>query len=283
MNLRFLPKNEIEKLDDMTILKSIVHTFNEDNPASCSYVHDMLDKLGISPEKHGSCIDILEDSGYFKTIMDGSSYIGWIVNKEKTTPLERAKINIEDKFKITIDYCITKPIIEPIKDKPWRLIPISVGAVIAIGTVLIFSNEYKERAELLEMVNNFPHTTITYQDETYNIREVFAVYNNEQVWFCTAKLAEITEDEKLYGYFGRFGSGTVGEYYYREEIYEYYDIKTGEKICREHDEGFYIESIYPMYNMYSAREQNYTTTLENVENSFDIDYLLSREPRARLK
>lgn len=274
MNLRFLPKSVIEKLDDMTILKSIIHTFDED--LGVSLLDEELRKLGLSQEKIVSCFETLNDTDYFT--LSGYTHI---VNKDKVNPLEKAKINIQDKFKITIDY-----IAEPIKEEPLWLIPITMGAVVAIGTVLLFSdmhNAYKGRMERLEIQNNFPHTTITYQDETYNIREVYAVYNNEQVWFCTAKLAEITEDEKLHGQFGRYGSGTVDEYYYREEIYEYYDIKTGEKICREHDEGFYIESIYSMYNMYYASEHNYTTTLESVENSFDIDYLLSREPQQRLK
>ncbi len=126
--------------------------------------------------------------------------------------------------------------------------------------------EYRDHLDDYKVVCN---------DTDYSIHAVYVVYNTDNVWFCTRKLAKIIVAEKEV--VQRYG------YHYRDLIYDYYDLKTGEKICQDHEENFYIESIDSLYTYDDVKEHNGNISYEELVNEQTLDNLLSRDPELRPK
>lgn len=119
-------------------------------------------------------------------------------------------------------------------------------------------------------------TTIDTKNGNYSICDVYAVYNAESLWFCNRRLVAINEEETVRGI-------SVADYYYRDEIYEYYDLKNGEKICQTHEDGFYIEPLMDLYSEEELMEHNYKLSLDNLEEEKSIEDVLSRDPGYKRK
>ena len=82
---------------------------------------------------------------------------------------------------------------------------------------------------------------------------------------------------------GNVDTGNVGEYYYRDDIYDYYDVQTGNRICQDHEDGFYVEKLTDFYTAYDMKKVGYSISISDVEDKINNDYLLSREPEIRRK
>lgn len=194
---------------------------------------------------------------------------------DKRTILEK----IQEKFDIIVNY---------INENDACFISVALAPVIITAGILIGGCVYlvNDQQAMLEMREN---TRIVYEDQTFCMSDIFAVYNREDVWYCTRKLANIEEKEKtdIYVSGGRnrfLVNG--GEYYYRDDIYDYYDIKTGDKICQDHEENFYIERVDSLYSndeIKKHEESNYHISLKDLESEKNIDELLSRNPMPRRK
>ena len=137
------------------------------------------------------------------------------------------------------------------------------SVLIAIGTVGIdvgLGLHVKKQNEI--RYEKYISTTIETKNGIHNIDDVYVVYNADKVWFCNRKIVAVNKDETIYGDFYR-GYGDVSEYYYRDEIYEYYDLKYGEKICQTHEDGFYIESLMKLYSEEEVIKHNYQLSIIN--------------------
>lgn len=149
----------------------------------------------------------------------------------------------------------------------------TLGAVAAVGFFI-----YDSHSETI----NYPNSKFVTDSGQYNLSDIYVVYNVDNTYFCTRDLVKVTEADSVNGNFS-MGNGKVGEYYYRDDIYDYYDVKTGNKICQDHEDGFYIEKLTDFYNMHSMRDRKYSISISEVENEINNDYLLSRNPGIRRK
>lgn len=176
---------------------------------------------------------------------------------------------IEDKYDVVVGFTNEHLVLTAV------LISFALcGSAVGLGAKIGLENRKQNE--------KYISTTIDTQNGNYSIDDVYAVYNTEKVWFCNRKLADINEEEVINGSF-RYGNGNISEYYYRNEIYEYYDLKTGEKICQTHEDGFYIESLMDLYSKKEVKEHNYQFSLDDLEKEKNIEYMLSRDPGLKRK
>lgn len=186
--------------------------------------------------------------------------------------IEAAKEFIEDKYDIVVDF---------FTDSFFAVFLIAfilAGGAFGIGAGLGLHIKKQRETQYEKYIS----TTIETENGIHNIDDVYAVYNAEQVWFCNRKLVAINEEEAVKGSTYR-GTGNVSDYYYRDEIYEYYDLKTSERICQTHEDGFYIESLMDLYSEEEVIEHNYQLSLEDLEKENSIENMLSRNPGLKRK
>lgn len=155
-------------------------------------------------------------------------------------------------------------------------LPYTISFIVSFGLIVymkIIDEQIEDACLAKEKYNN---SNIIYMDNSYSIQDVYVIYNVDTVWFCTRKLEKVTENSSVYGYENR-RYGQTNEYYYREEIYGYYDIITGEKICQDHEDGFYLEALIDVYSKEESKYHNYNVDLGNLQDEVTIDELLSEE------
>ena len=129
---------------------------------------------------------------------------------------------------------------------------------------------------------NYNKAVIVYKDNNYDINDLYVVYSIEGVCFCNRKLNKITENSLVDGE-SIFGFGEVSDNYYRDEIYAYYDVKNGNKVCEDHEEGYYIEKLSDLSLQDIFKSHDYKMSLNEIEQEVNLDYLLSREPNPKQK
>ena len=239
----------------------------------------------LTDDEMQKLFDLLKDINCFK-IEDN-------VLKIVKMPLD---YNLKRKFNITIDF-VKDNIIDNIVD---NILPISItagGVVLVTFIVVGFVNHqknldkyYENQAKYRQMEQKYYNSILVDDDKTYYMGNIYVVYDVDNVYFCTKKIQKVTEKSKTKGKFNVDGSyidihgeGEADEYYYRDEIYDYYDIKTGKKICSDHEDGFYIEKLLDFYTVDKMNVKNYKISLDEIENDIDNDYLLSRDPGLKRK
>ena len=121
---------------------------------------------------------------------------------------------------------------------------------------------------------NYYNSNVVYNDTEFPMRDIYIVYNVDSVYFCNRRIIKITEVKRV---------GARSDYYYRDEIHDYYDMRTGEKICQDHEDGFYIEELLDFYDRFHMRSKNFNIELEEVVNDINLDFLLSREAKIKRK
>ena len=188
--------------------------------------------------------------------------------------IEDLKKKIEEKFNVTINFIKTN-------NKGNIQDAIVFGGissfVIGVTAVAIASG-----FEVRTTINNIENSTLKLRpngvEQEYEYKDVYVVYNAEDVFFCNRKVVAVNEVTKTSGQFTR-GTGEVREYQTREEVYGYFDIKTGEKICEDHEQGFYIENLSTVYKMKNSDEFRTgpeSKSYDEVAEDIDTEYLLSR-------
>lgn len=133
-----------------------------------------------------------------------------------------------------------------------------------------------------DLEEKYDNAKVVHMQNEYNLDDIYVVYNKDQVWFCTRKIFNISTAEKTISA-SFLGTGTSETYEYRKKIYEYLDIKTGQKICQDDEKDFFIEKLRAVYSSSEAKEDNYSVNLKELEEEKDLDNLLSREPKLRQK
>lgn len=121
---------------------------------------------------------------------------------------------------------------------------------------------------------NYYNSNVAYNDTEFPMRDIYIVYNMDSVYFCNRHIIKITEAKK---------EAITRDYYYRDEIYDYYDIRTGEKICQDHEDGFYIEELFGFYDRFYMKSKNFNIELDEVANDINLEFLLSREAKIKRK
>lgn len=225
-----------------------------------SIIINELCKMGLSKDIIDKCQKYLNENS--ENNYEGDRYI---LNLEKLSTVEKLEMNIDDKIKKLSNQKLALKLIAT---------TVSMATVTGATSGIILYNR--------SMLEKYENTKIIYDNMSHNIGDVFAVYNKDKVYYCTRQLYKITESEKIAGNFV-FGFGSIDQYYYRDDIYDYYDIKTGEKICQDHQDGFYIENLYDIYDIQTADSHNYKINLEDLEEERNIDYLLSNKPSVKIK
>ncbi len=159
---------------------------------------------------------------------------------------------------------------------------IIVGAVLIgiLGTMVvvpcvIIDKRYKAQAR-------YSNAKVVTDSGQYDLSDIYVVYNVDNTYFCTKMLEKITEADSVNGNFN-LGTGRVGEYYYRDDIYSYYEIETGNKICEDHEDGFYVEKLTDFYDVDDMKQRDYIISMSEVENEINNEYLLSRAPKIKRK
>ena len=210
-------------------------------------------------KKAQECIVCLKSNDSYKVTEEGI---------EVKAPLWKAVV--ENKHSIAI---------KTIKDNAVELVFAGVlfGGVAAILTtvgVCMYINS--------EEANNYSRSKFITDSGQYNLSDIYVVYDVNNTYFCTRNLVKIKETDSVDGNF-RYGTGNVGEYYYRDDIYDYYDVQTGNRICQDHEDGFYVEKLTDFYTAYDMKKVGYSISISDVEDKINNDYLLSREPEIRRK
>lgn len=184
--------------------------------------------------------------------------------------------------KIPIDYKLKQKYniaIDTIKDNITG-IALVAGGIVVVSSMIVggvyFSNQINEKYD------KYKNSIIVDNEKNYKLNDIYVVYSTNNVHFCTRNMNKITENDKVYGHF-RSGYGDINEYYYRDEIYDYYDINNGKKICSDHQNGFYIEKLSDFYDVNKMSEKNYKMNLDEIKNDINKEYLLSRDPGLRRK
>ena len=268
---------------DRKLVRDVILEYVEEYVNSFNY--GMLYKISVE----GRTLDIEE----IKTIIldnivndDGSRITGdelqHFIQLLKENECFEFKEDMLKIVKVPLDYKLKHKYniaIDTIKDNISK-IAVATGGIVVVSSMIVggiyFSNQRNEQYD------RYQNSILVDNEKNYHMKDIYVVYSSDNVYFCTRSMHKITEDDKVYGNF-RFGGGNIDEYYYRDEIYDYYDIKTGKKICSDHQDGFYIEGLLDFYGMNKMSEKNYQISLEEITNDIDNDYLLSRDPGLRRK
>lgn len=217
----------------------------------------------ILMDEKNEYIDMLKEDECFQFEASG------IIRVVKV-PLEFKLQQIQSKYNITVD---------SVKDNIVEIACVAGGIIVAtaylVGVIYI-SNSTKQKYEKYE------NSVIVNDDKEYQMKDIYVVYDAGNVYFCTRDIHKLMEDDKISGTFVK-GYGKVDEYYYRDEIYSYYDINTGKEICHDHQEGFYIEKLMDFYNANQMADKDYKINFSEVSSDINDDYLLSRDPGLRRK
>lgn len=200
------------------------------------------------------CIRVLKEFDCFEFDNDN------IVHKQTL------KERLQNKFNIAID---------SIRDNIGEIAIAAASIVVVGGMIGLTING-------INLNKKYENSILVDNDKEYSMKDIYVVYTKDEVHFCTRNLHKIHEEEKIHGEFRR-GYGGVDEYYYRDEVYDYYDIKTGNKICEDHQDGFYIEKLMDFYGKLDMKGRNYKIGVDEITNDIDNDYLLSRDPGLRRK
>ncbi len=266
MRLEKLTKEELEKLDDVEILIKCFGNFKD--RATEYEMRDYLSDLDIGWEKINSIIKTMKTNDCFlREYYLKLDY--YYLNKEKFSLLDRAKINLENKFNITVDY---------ISDKIDNIFIISMVSIYVLSLACLIGYAKK----LGDDRNKYANTKVLYQDQEYAPSDIFIVYDEKDVYFCTRKLVDIKTDKTVYGNF-YYGTGSVGERYYRKEFYAYYDMRTNKLICQDPVIDFYVERLSNNLSMTYAAKEDYVLSLEELEDKFNIDYFLPNNENTKSK
>ena len=154
---------------------------------------------------------------------------------------------------------------------------LSVPVAIAIVGGILAAPCYVHDVHRMKVEDSKVVFDSTEYNSVYNLEDIYAVYSVNTINYCTRKLEAITQGENVKGE-TNLGFGSVDGTYYRDNIYAYYDVKTGEKICKDHDYGYYMEPVSQFYTYKQAKDQNYTFNYNQITDDVDLEFLLSREP-----
>ncbi|MBR5370208.1 MAG: hypothetical protein IK137_02770 [Bacilli bacterium] len=195
----------------------------------------------------------------------------YIVTKEGIEIIKPLKKAIrENNRKILAEY---------IKDNSLNIVGCAVLLGIVGGIVAVPINVTNKRDKEWQRYENAKFVTDLCQ---YNLSDIYVVYDVNNAYFCTRKLEKITEEDSINGNFD-LGTGSVGEYYYRDDIYGYYEVNTGNKMCMDHEDGFYIEKLTDFYDVDDMKIRDYSISISEVENEINNEFLLSRTPKMKRK
>lgn len=144
------------------------------------------------------------------------------------------------------------------------LIAMTSATVLLLATPVIMTT-----ATIVNNVRyaNYLDSTVVCNDKEYQMDNVYVVYNDDNTYFCTRELQNVTED-------GRVNS---------DEIHDYFDIRTGHKICSDYENGFYIAGLLDFYSASDMNGRNYQINLDEVSANVNIDSLSSRNPVLKRK
>lgn len=173
-----------------------------------------------------------------------------ILDGDKCILSDTYKKRIELKNNVVINFILnSKPKIpSPIVASAILLsAPFVVGAIINQSTSNI--EEYKQ-------------SVIVYNDKEYTVNDLYAVYTPDNVYFCNRKLNQNNDSDN-------------------NEVYDYYDIKTGNKICSDNEDGFMIEKFTDLPFREEFSQFNNKMTLDEIENRMLRDYMVYGEERNR--
>lgn len=266
---KFVVKNYTEMTEE-EIVRCIIRSKNrisefggfQDVPykhISTMIINELI-KMGLSKDIIEKCKKYLAENP--EKCYEGDRYM---LSPDRLSIVEKAEMNIENKLNNLNNHKLVLKLVATM---------LSVTAMTGAVSGMVEYNRSK--------LEKYENTKIIYDNMSYDIDDVFVVYNKDTVYYCTRELYKITESEKIEGNF-IFGFGSVNECYYRDDIYNYYDIKTGEKICQDHQDGYYIESLFDIYDVYTANSHNFLVDLEYLEQERNMDFLLSNKPNVKIK
>lgn len=218
----------------------------------------------LTKEEIEEIIDYIKNSDKFR-------YENGIYNIDK-------KLSFKEKLEVTnnvaINYVKNNDALEIFRT---GLTVASFITVIVVGVICI------DRGIKKNIDNeNYNKAVIVYKDNNYDINDLYVVYSIEGVCFCNRKLNKVTENSAVNGE-SIFGFGEVSDNYYRDEIYAYYDVKNGNKVCEDHEDGYYIEKLSDLSLQDIFKSHDYKMLLNEIEQEINLDYLLSREPKPKQK
>lgn len=187
------------------------------------------------------------------------------------------KLTFKDKLEVTNNITVNY-----IKNNPLEYVvqglTVAMIITVIVAAVDITSSGIKKNIDN----KNYNKAIIVYKDDFYNISDLYVVYSIDSVHFCNRKLSKVTENSLVDGE-SIFGFGEVNDKYYRDEIYAYYDVKTGNKVCEDHEDGFFVEKLSDLSLQESFKSHDYKMSLNEIEQEVNLDYLLSRESNPKQK
>ena len=182
-----------------------------------------------------------------------------VVENSRKVVLDGDKCILNDAYKRKIEKR-NNVAIKYIRNHKIQLITTAVA-----GTAILISAPFVVGAIINQSTSNieeYKQSVIVYNDKEYTVNDLYAVYTPDNVYFCNRKLNQNNDSDN-------------------KEVYDYYDIKTGNKICSDKEDGFMIEKFTDLPFREEFSQFNNKMTLDEIENRMLRDYMVYGEEKNR--
>ena len=117
-------------------------------------------------------------------------------------------------------------------------------------------------------------TKVIYDFVSYKLKNVYIVYNQNNIYYCIRRLCNKNGEIEIYGNISK-------NKYYRTIIYDYYDIKTQDFICQNDQGSYNIESLYDLYDLSCSKSKDCVISLYKIEQMIELPILQFDKPKIR--
>lgn len=255
-----------EENNTQKIISAIYSNDHKDDRINC--LKEGLNALPLDIVDKNDILDYYLKNNYFGPI--NFSFL----NLDNFDPKLVKKV--KNKIKIIENNYKLKDSLDDIKDFVRDNAPLTITCVVlALGLTGIVCGtlerqhfrqadvSYESSIELAE--SNVDLTDGYYEENNFDkikLNDVFLVYNIDNHYSCYRKL--VGYDQQYISHV--FSTQAVLD---RVEIYEYYDLQTGEKVCQTGDEGYFYEPIINYIDFSDIKDLDYEVTAEQLNQMIE--------------
>lgn len=133
---------------------------------------------------------------------------------------------------------------------------------------------YKSDRYILNPVflNNKEKHQVVYNKKIYKMKNLYIVYNENNNYFCIRYIDNKTGEINLYG-------DISNKKYYKNIIYDYYDIKTGELVYMSNLDTYQVESMNVFNSIFGITGK--TISLKKIEKMIHMPIAMFDKPKMK--